>query len=70
MFYYCYSPVAVDDLKRAILQADIEIDNLKMDKYITWVFRSDKPYETEPLEQSIVIERLQKGNVSRSGRKL
>ncbi|KAL4234843.1 Translin-associated factor X-interacting protein 1 [Mactra antiquata] len=64
------SPVAVDDLKRAIIQADIEIDNVKMDKYIQWVFRSDKPYETEPLEQSSVIERLQKGNVARSGRKV
>ncbi|WAR12866.1 TXIP1-like protein, partial [Mya arenaria] len=64
------SPVQVDILKRAILQADIEIDNVKMDKYVTWVYRSDKPYETEPLEQSAIIERLLKCNVSRSGRKL
>ncbi|XP_045191892.2 translin-associated factor X-interacting protein 1-like [Mercenaria mercenaria] len=64
------NPVSVDDLKRSILQADIEIDNVKMDKYITWVFRSDKPYETDPLEQSKVVERLQKGNVARSGRQL
>ena len=65
-----FSPVSVDDLKRAILQADIEIDNVKMDKYVHWVFKTDKPYETEPLEQSKVIERLQKGFVSRSGRRL
>ena len=72
--YFCifchFSPVGVDDLKRAILQADIEIDNVKMDKYIHWVFRTDKPYESEPLEQSKVIERLQNGYVSRSGRRL
>jgi hypothetical protein len=61
-----FSPVSVDDLKRSILQADIEIDNVKMNKYITWVFQS----ETDPLPQDKVIERLRNGNVARIGRKL
>ena len=63
------SPVSVDDLKRAIIQADMDIDGPKMEKYIKWVFNSETPYETEPLDVSKVGERLQKGNVSRSVKK-
>ena len=66
MNIFYFSPVSVDDLKRSILQADIEIDNVKMNKYITWVFGA----ETEPLPQDKVIERLRNGNVARIGRKL
>lgn len=64
------NPVSVDDLKKAILMADIEMDNTKLDKYLTWVFQCDPPYDTQPLPQPKVVERLQKGNVYRSGRKL
>ncbi|KAL5022681.1 hypothetical protein ScPMuIL_001836 [Solemya velum] len=65
------STVSVDDLKRAICMADQEIDNMQMDRYLTWSFRTfpDKLHDAEPLEISKLIDRLQNGNLSRIGRK-
>jgi len=65
-----YSPVPVDLLKGAILQADLEVDPAKMEKYIKWVYKSETPYETDPIEQSQVIERLQNLDISHSSKNL
>jgi hypothetical protein len=51
--------------------ADPEIDNKTMEKYVLWVFdtTADQVGEVESLELSKVIDRLQNGNIRRSGRK-
>lgn len=62
--------VAMADLKRALLQADMEIDGQRMVKYLKWVYKTENLQDAEPLETSVVIERLQKANVIKSSRKL
>lgn len=63
--------VSVDELKRGLSLADPEIDNKTMEKYVLWVFdtTADQVGEVESLELSKVIDRLQNGNIRRSGRK-
>ncbi|XP_052229726.1 translin-associated factor X-interacting protein 1-like isoform X2 [Dreissena polymorpha] len=64
------NPVTFPQLKGAILQADIEIDSTKMDKIVLWVFKTTDMSAAQPMEQSAIIEKLLKCNVSRTGRKL
>ena len=66
-----FRTVSVDDLKRGLSMADPEIDNTTMNKYVLWVFDTtqDKIGEVDSLELSKVIDRLQNGNIRRSGRK-
>ena len=66
-----FRTVSVDELKRGLSLADPEIDNKTMEKYVLWVFdtTADQVGEVESLELSKVIDRLQNGNIRRSGRK-
>lgn len=62
--------MAVDALKGALLQTDVEIDPTRMEKALHWVYKSDQLNDIEPLEQSKVIERLQNLDIYRTGRKI
>ncbi|KAK3586266.1 hypothetical protein CHS0354_006958 [Potamilus streckersoni] len=66
------NPVSVNDLKRAITLADMEINKEKIDKYMSWAFKTtkDKVYDSEPVEQSTIIQRLQHGNLLKTGWKV
>jgi hypothetical protein len=63
--------VSVDDLKRAVSLADPEIDNAQLDKLMCWAFKTttDKLYETDQIDLTQMLDRLQNGNLHRAGRK-
>ena len=68
----CFSPVSVDELKRALTMADPELDTKTMDAYVSWAFSTtpETLADAEPLEQSKLLERLMNGNVKRVGKKM
>lgn len=63
--------MSVDNLKKAIATTDPEIDQRNMDKYMLWTFKCepDKMGSAEPVEISVVKERLKKGDLHRIGKK-
>ena len=67
-----FRPVTPEELKRALATTDPAIDQPQLDKYVCWAFSVDTPdklIEVEALEQSVIISRLQNGNVRRIGKK-
>ncbi|KAK6185214.1 hypothetical protein SNE40_007497 [Patella caerulea] len=65
------SLIPVEDLKRAILQADMEIHAELLESVLAFVFQTttEKLYDSKPLEPTKIIDRLQNANIYRVGRK-
>ncbi|KAK0048078.1 translin-associated factor X-interacting protein 1 [Biomphalaria pfeifferi] len=65
------STVSVDDLMRAISIVDPEITHDKIQEYLAWAFHTTKDglKDVNPLDQSILLERLINGNITRLSRK-
>uniref|UniRef100_A0A2C9LEK7 Uncharacterized protein n=1 Tax=Biomphalaria glabrata TaxID=6526 RepID=A0A2C9LEK7_BIOGL len=65
------STVSVDDLMRAISIVDPEITHDKIQEYLAWAFHTTKDglKDVNPVDQSILLERLINGNITRLGRK-
>ncbi|XP_055891072.1 translin-associated factor X-interacting protein 1-like [Biomphalaria glabrata] len=65
------STVSVDDLMRAISIVDPEITHDKIQEYLAWAFHNTKDglKDVNPVDQSILLERLINGNITRLGRK-
>ncbi|ESO91005.1 hypothetical protein LOTGIDRAFT_191501 [Lottia gigantea] len=63
------SLVDVDTTKRAILQADMEINTELLDKILAWVFQTkvENVYDASPLEPAKIVSRLQTANIYRTG---
>uniref|UniRef100_A0A2C9JQP7 Translin-associated factor X-interacting protein 1 N-terminal domain-containing protein n=1 Tax=Biomphalaria glabrata TaxID=6526 RepID=A0A2C9JQP7_BIOGL len=65
------STVSVDDLMRAISIVDPEITHDKIQEYLAWAFHTTKDglKDVNSVDQSILLERLINGNITRLGRK-
>ena len=63
--------MSVDELKHAIVTADPEIDNDRLIAYVAWAFSTttDGVRDANPVENSVIVERLANGNVARKGKK-
>ncbi|KAH9502680.1 Translin-associated factor X-interacting protein 1 [Bulinus truncatus] len=65
------SPVSMDDLTRAVSIVDPEISHDKMQDYLSWAYQTTKEglKDANPVEQTVILERLFNGNVARVGKK-
>ena len=65
--YLQNSPVSVDELKQAMLEADRGLDNDTMESYLSWTFSTAAvTADQEPLEQSKLLERLRYANLKQA----
>lgn len=65
-----YSSVTVEDFKRSLSLVDPEIDSQRMDAFVRWGFKvtGDKVEDAEPVELSKLLERLNHGNITQTGK--